>query len=121
MSVPTPVRGRPSTSTQTPPAPIPYADLRAEQRSSSLADGLPVRVGTVTDIVTSWLPTQKGYRNEELCEEERRMTAESAGTAGRSSFGPASRASLLIGQAVGRRQVVSGSTRETVMLFRVVT
>jgi hypothetical protein len=73
MSVPTPVRGRPSTWAQTPPAPIPYADLPAQQRSSCLADGLPVRVGTVTDIVTSWLPTQEEYRNEELFEDERRI------------------------------------------------
>jgi hypothetical protein len=74
LSVPTPVRGRPSTWAQTPPVPIPYADLPAEQRSACLAEGLPVWVGTVTDIVTSWLPTQEEYRNEELFEEERRIS-----------------------------------------------
>ena len=73
MSVPTPVRGRPSTWAQTPPVPVPYADLPADQRSSCLAEGLPVWAGTVTDIVTSWLPTQEKYRNEELFEEERRI------------------------------------------------
>lgn len=74
MSVPTPVRGRPSTWAQTPPVPIPYADLPAEQRSASLAEGLPVWVGTITDIVTPWLPTQEEYGNKELFEEERRIS-----------------------------------------------
>jgi hypothetical protein len=74
MSVPTPVRGRPSTWAQTPPAPIPYADLPAERRTACLAEGLPVWAGTVTDIVASWLPTQEEYRNEELFEEERSIS-----------------------------------------------
>jgi hypothetical protein len=49
---------------QTPPVPIPYADLPAERRTACLAEGLPVWAGTVNDIVTSWLPTQEEYREE---------------------------------------------------------
>ena len=74
MSVPTPVRGRPSTWAQTPPAPIPYADLPGDKRPASLAEGLPVWAGTVTDIVTPWLPTHEEHRDQELFEEERSIS-----------------------------------------------
>lgn len=74
MSVPTPVRGRPSAWAQTPPVPIPYADLPADQRSTCLSEGLPVWVGTIADIITPWLPTQEEYRNQELFEEERSIS-----------------------------------------------
>lgn len=71
MSVPTPVRGRPSTWAQAPPVPIPYADLPAERRTACLAAGLPVWAGTVVDIVASWLPTQEEYRDGEGFENRR--------------------------------------------------
>lgn len=54
--------------------PIAYAELPAEQRSASLAQGLPAWVGTITDIATPWLPTQEEYRNTELFEEERSIS-----------------------------------------------
>lgn len=76
LVLPVRIRGMPSTWQHTPPGPIPYADRSPVDRAVLLAGEAGIRVGTLADLVGSFLPDAGVYGDatEDAFEEDRRVT-----------------------------------------------
>jgi hypothetical protein len=73
LVLPTRVKGWPSTWQEVPPEPVPYDQLSPDDRARLLAYEGDVRIGTLPEIVASYLdPVDEVRDDEDLLEEERR-------------------------------------------------
>ena len=74
LVLPIPVRGWPSTWQEVPPEPVPYDTLSPDRRARLLAHQLDVRIGTLPEIVASYLdPVDEVRDDEDLLEVERKV------------------------------------------------
>jgi hypothetical protein len=74
LVLPIPVKGCPSTWKDVPPEPVPYDTLSPGHRARLLAHERDVRIGTLPEIIASYLdPVDEVRDDEDLLEEERKV------------------------------------------------